>query len=79
MSVDHGGGNVNSAMTEANGMGEWITPPVSYIDPTRRFCKFCGRPIARRFWLAKTERGGGTFCGPAHAALFTTYPRSSDE
>jgi hypothetical protein len=78
MSVDHGSGNVNSALTGANDIGEWITPPVSYVDPARRFCKFCGRPIARRFWLAKTA-GGGTFCDPAHAALFTTYPRSSDE
>jgi hypothetical protein len=79
MSVDRGGGGLNSALIEANVAGEWITPQVSYVDPARRFCEFCGRPIARRFWQAKTEGGAGIFCNPAHAALFTTYPRSPDQ
>jgi hypothetical protein len=52
--------------------GEWITPPISYVDPRRRFCAFCGRPIARRFW----QVGAGIFCDPAHAHEYTTYPRS---
>ena len=60
-----------------NGTGDWVMPPVSYVDPTRRFCEFCGRPIARKFWQAKTERGAGIFCDPAHAALHATYPDSA--
>jgi hypothetical protein len=57
--------------------GEWVTPAVSYVDPRRRFCDLCGRPIARRYW--QTRRGGevGMYCDPAHAALRTTYPMSS--
>ena len=79
MSVDRGGEELNSGLNEANVAGEWITPPVSYVDPARRFCEFCGRPIARRFWQAKMEGGAGIFCDPAHAALITTYPQSSDQ
>ena len=78
MSVDRGGDDLNSGLNGANFAGEWITPPVSYVDPARRFCQFCGRPIARRFWQAKAEGEAGIFCDPAHAALFTTYPESSD-
>jgi hypothetical protein len=78
MSADRGGGEMSSASRQANGAGEWITPPVSYIDPARRFCELCGRPIARKFWRARTERGEGIFCEPAHAALYTTYPKSAD-
>ena len=58
--------------------GEWIAPSVSYVDPTRRFCQFCGRPIARRFWKAETKSGERLFCEPALAALQATYPMSSD-
>ena len=57
--------------------GEWITPPVSYVDPRRRFCAFCGRPIARRFWQVSVGGAEGIFCDPAHARLDTTYPRST--
>jgi hypothetical protein len=63
---------------QASGAGEWITPAVSYVAPTRHFCKFCGRPIARRFWQVRTEEGQGIFCDPGHAALDATYPRSHD-
>jgi hypothetical protein len=55
-------------------IGEWITPPVSYVDPSRRFCAFCGRPIARRYWQVKEGVERLTFCDPAHAPRRTTYP-----
>jgi hypothetical protein len=50
---------------------------LALCDPTRRFCEFCGRPIARKFWQAMTERGAGVFCDPAHAMLHATYPVST--
>ena len=78
MSPDRGSGEMNIAASEANAAGEWITPPVSYVDPARRFCELCGRPIARKFWQARTERGEGIFCDPAHAALYATYPKSTN-
>jgi hypothetical protein len=76
-----GDGGDTESMTQpkvAHKDGDWIMPPVSYVEPTRRFCELCGRPIARRFWQVRTERGGGIFCDPAHAALYATYPRSAD-
>jgi hypothetical protein len=54
--------------------GEWIMPPVSYVDPSRRFCAFCGRPIARKYWQVKEGTERLIFCDPAHAALRATYP-----
>jgi hypothetical protein len=63
---------------QASDAGEWITLEVSYVDPTRHFCEFCGRPIARRFWQVRTEGGAGIFCDPGHAALYATYPTSRD-
>jgi hypothetical protein len=79
MSPDRGDGDLNTASSEANGAGEWVTPSVSYVDPARRFCELCGRPIARRFWQARTESGAGIFCDPAHAALYATYPESAEK
>jgi hypothetical protein len=76
MSADRIGGNTEPASGAATSGGEWIMPAVSYVDPRRRFCQFCGRPIARRFWQTETKRGVGIFCDPAHAALETTYPNS---
>ena len=78
MSADRVGEEMQVQVSRASGEGEWIMPPVSYVDPTRRFCEFCGRPIARRFWQVATERGERTFCDPAHAALYATYPASSE-
>ena len=77
MSADGGDEAPMTQSRVAHGNGDWVTPPVSYVDPTRRFCQLCGRPIARRFWQARTERGEGIFCDPAHAALYATYPKSS--
>jgi hypothetical protein len=78
MSADGGERETRAQPSPGGGGGEWITPAVSYVDPTRRFCELCGRPIARRFWQVRTERGTGIFCDPGHAALYTTYPRSAD-
>jgi hypothetical protein len=50
--------------------GEWVEPAVSYVDPVRRFCAYCGRPIARRFWRAREA----AYCDPGHAAR-ATYPK----
>jgi len=71
-----GGNNRSSKSNEASISGEWVTPPVSYVDPKRRFCEFCGRPIARRFWRTETKSEVGIFCDPSHAVLYTTYPLS---
>ena len=77
MSADRGESESRPTSSLSSGNGEWIVPPVSYVDPTRRFCEFCGRPIARRFWQAKKVHGVGIFCDPAHAALNATYPDST--
>jgi hypothetical protein len=53
--------------------GEWIVPSVSYVDPSRRFCAFCGRPIARRYWRVGTGGTDAIFCDPGHARLQVTY------
>jgi len=78
MSGDRGGRDMSSGSKPAAVIGEWVTPPVSYVDPSRRFCQFCGRPIARKFWQVETKNGETIFCDPAHAALYTTYPMRSN-
>jgi hypothetical protein len=76
MSSDGNRRGVAPQSSEVTGTGGWVTPPVSYVDPTRRFCDFCGRPIARRFWQVETTSGLRLFCEPAHAAMQATYPLS---
>jgi hypothetical protein len=56
------------------GHGEWVVPPVNYVDPGRRFCAYCGRPIARRYWQAEVTGREEVFCEPDHARRYTTYP-----
>jgi hypothetical protein len=53
--------------------GQWVIPPVSYVDPLRQPCALCGRPLARRFW--RETRCGRVlhFCEPAHAVLYEEY------
>lgn len=53
--------------------GEWVTLPVSYIEPHRIFCALCGRPIARRYWRDDPAGELRPFCGPPHADLYLTY------
>ncbi len=53
--------------------GEWITPQVSYIEPLRNACAFCGRPIARRYWRSDKRGPALMFCSPDHAHLYETY------
>lgn len=77
MNVDDGRAESDSGADIASQSGAWITPPISYVDPRRRFCAFCGRPIARRFWRVSRGGGEGIFCDPAHARLDTTYPKST--
>jgi hypothetical protein len=48
--------------------GAWVVPPVSYVDPTRRFCAYCGRPLARRFWERRIGGEARAYCGPDHAS-----------
>ncbi|MCA9879009.1 MAG: hypothetical protein KC442_14555 [Thermomicrobiales bacterium] len=58
--------------------GEWVTPEVNYVDPERRFCAYCGRPIARRYWRVSSHAGeSAAYCSPEHAALDATYPYES--
>ena len=78
MSGEQGKASNSGQLTERIEAGEWVQPDVSYIDPVRRFCAYCGRPIARRYW---EQRGGGrgeVYCNPAHAAAQATYPSRTD-
>ncbi|HEU0114882.1 MAG TPA: hypothetical protein VFQ80_09400 [Thermomicrobiales bacterium] len=52
--------------------GEWIVPDISYVEPDRRFCAYCGRPIARRYWRETTPAGDRAFCHPAHAGMYAS-------
>ncbi len=54
--------------------GEWVTPPVSYVDPVRRFCAMTGRPIARRYWQVRIGEEDLVFAGPGEALRYATYP-----
>lgn len=56
--------------------GEWITPPVSYVDPVRRFCAMTGRPIARKYWRVIVGDQELAFAGREEALLCATYPTS---
>jgi hypothetical protein len=53
--------------------GEWVVPTVSDVEPKRRFCALCGRPIARPYWRAAPAGEPLVFCEPAHADLYATY------
>ena len=67
--------NLRLELGEDGSHGRWVMPDVSYVSPHRRFCAFCGRPIARRYWQTLDEEDGRIYCDPAHAALHTTYPQ----
>ncbi|MDQ2652268.1 MAG: hypothetical protein M3Z20_04400 [Chloroflexota bacterium] len=56
--------------------GRWVEPEVNYVAPERRFCAYCGRPIARRYWEAQGAGGDmTTYCSPEHADRKATYPK----
>ena len=52
---------------EHSAAGAWIEPEVSYVDPARRHCHLCGRPIARRYWSVLVAGEALAFCDPDHA------------
>jgi hypothetical protein len=58
--------------------GRWIVPPVSYIDPVRRFCTMTGRPIARGYWQVMNGGREVVFSDRAHAERYATYPIRSE-
>lgn len=58
--------------------GGWVLPDVSYIDPSRRFCAYCGRPIARRYW-AELAESDLAYCDAQHAARHATYPSENQQ
>ena len=76
MSGGQEGGGLGEAAEQSGKSGRWIEPGVSYIHPERRFCGYCGRPIARRYWQ-QDEGGRQAYCGPGHAAR-TTYPKRAE-
>ncbi len=51
----------------------WITPRVSYVNPARIHCRFCGSPIPRRYWFVGEAANSGFFCNPEHAEMFLSY------
>ena len=59
---------VQSEIGSGDQGGRWETPAVSYVDPARRFCAYCGRPIARRYWQVLRGGEAAAYCGPEHAA-----------
>lgn len=62
-----------SSSTTPDATGEWIVPPVSYVEPLRISCTFCGRPIARQYWRASPAGKPLPFCNPEHEALYLSY------
>lgn len=62
--------NVKVPLASAEG---WIMPRVSYVNPARLHCRFCGSPIPRRYWRVGDGENTGVFCNPAHAELFVSY------
>lgn len=63
----------DSANQNQDANGEWIVPEISYIEPLRNACSFCGRPIARQYWQSQEFGPDLKFCNPAHAYLYATY------
>jgi hypothetical protein len=59
--------------------GEWIVPAVSYVDPQRRFCRYCGRPIARGFWRTWSGDEPMTYCDARHAELDAAQRQDGEE
>ncbi len=76
MSEDSGVSESNDQSVAIGVTGEWISPEVNYVNPNRRFCAFCGRPIARRYWQSGNGHESRVFCNAEHAVLYTTYPNS---
>jgi hypothetical protein len=62
-----------TATESGQSTGAWVTPDVSYVEPLRNFCAFCGRPIARQYWKAAPAGESLSFCDPDHAKLYTSY------
>lgn len=65
------GGNRSAAA------GEWVEPEVSYVNPSRRFCGLCGRPIARRYWRVVREGEERIYCEVRHAELDAARPMTT--
>jgi hypothetical protein len=59
--------------TSATTNGTWVRTDVSYVNPTRDACAFCGRPLARTIWRETVDGKPLQFCEPAHAGLYVTY------
>ena len=67
---------MGTAMSEPP--GQWVEPEVNYVDPERRFCAYCGRPIARRYWRATSVNGEEVaYCSPDHAARHENHPEQT--
>jgi hypothetical protein len=72
-SRDTGSDRPEISVEDANA-GKWIMPPVSYINPVRRFCAFTGRPIARGYWQVMVGTEEAVFTDRGHALRYATYP-----
>ncbi len=53
--------------------GAWVTIDVGYVDPQRRSCALCGRPLARKIWRETIEGDALDFCEPGHVTLYRDY------
>jgi hypothetical protein len=70
------GSDRSEISVEVVNAGKWILPPVSYINPVRRFCALTGRPIARGYWQVMVGNREVVFTDRDHALRYTTYPKS---
>jgi hypothetical protein len=53
--------------------GRWVTIEVGYVDPQRRSCALCGRPLARKIWRETVDGETLDFCEPGHVGLYRSY------
>lgn len=74
-SHEESGERIEISLDKAWG-GRWVVPPVSYINPVRRFCAMTGRPIARGYWQVIVGERELAFSDRDHAVRYTTYPLS---
>lgn len=58
---------------DANESGTWVTIELGYVDPQRRSCALCGRPLARRIWRERIAGNTLDFCNPDHVARYHSY------
>ena len=76
MSADSGSSETTEPIritVEQAASGQWVTPPVDYVDPVRRFCAYTGRPIARGYWQVIAAGQEVAFCDREAAIRYAAH------